>query len=226
MIESPVEFVDKLLEYFSKDSVSVEVTDGLKSYLRRHKFNSIELERLYSIVQENCNRFPVVQVVVKLWKDHGERYENSGGSEDRAISKFKNTGWKHVIECIHSVRKAQDFRELSNNEIDLLHSYDELSFVWGLLESVPPLVMDKEAKDIYMRKVKEDVDNNVPINRTKVVEAIKKRHDQYNAMYADQETEEAEKISKSVDDMCKAFGEKKKLLEPEPDKSIDFDFVE
>ena len=67
MIETAQEFIDKLLNYFPKtDDITGELTDGIKQYIRRNNFNDVELERLYSIIQENCGSFPLVKIVAKL----------------------------------------------------------------------------------------------------------------------------------------------------------------
>jgi hypothetical protein len=225
MIENASEFVDKLLAYFSTE-VSSELTDGIKSYARRNKFNVAEFERLYNIIQENCAKFPTVQIMAKLWKEQGKHFDNDSSNYNNAISRFKNTGWKDIIIQIQEIRKIQDSRDLTAKEIDVLHDYDDLLYVYRLIDSVSPLVMDADSKDIYLRKVKEDIDNRIPINRSKVKEAIKRRHDQYNEMYQDQEIEAAEKITKTVEDLNNIFGERKKMLEPEPDRVLEINFEE
>lgn len=226
MIDTAQDLVDKLLNYFPKtEAVSAELTDGLKAYVRRNNFNSMELDRLYNIIQENCGSFPLVRVVAKLWKEQGERFDTGISPDNSAISKFKHSGWREVVDEVKAIRETQERRDLKNSEIDMLNDYEDLYYVYKLLQEISPLVMPENHKDTYMRKVKEDVDNRIPINLERVRAQMKRRHDEYNQKYGDQEQEAAERtLSKSVDDMQKAFGANSKMLEPEPDKILSFKF--
>jgi len=226
MIDTAQDLIDKLLKYFPKtEDVSAELTDGLKAYVRRNNFNSMELERLYNIIQENCGSFPLVRIVAKLWKEQGERFDKGIGPDNSAINMFKHKGWKEVIEAVQEIRAAQEYREMKASEIDIISDYDDLYYVYKLLQEVSPLVMPEDRKDVYLRKVKEDVDSRIPINLDRVRTSIQRRHDEYDQKYGDQEIEAAERtLTKSVNDMQKAFGANSKMLEPEPDKQVVFKY--
>jgi len=214
MIETAQEFVDKLLNYFPKsDDISPELTDGLKAYIRRNNFNDVELDKLYAIIQENCGNFPTVRVVAKLWKEHGERFEKGITPDNSAISKFKHSGWREVIQEVQGIRAAQEYRILKNSEIDILTDYDDLNYVYKLLQAVSVLVMPEDRKDVYMRKVKEDIDNNIPIKLDRVRASIQRRLDEYEEKYGLQEQEVTDKLTKSVSDMQSSFGSRSKQLE-------------
>jgi hypothetical protein len=181
----------------------------------------MELERFYNIIQENCGGFPLVKIAAKLWKEQGERYNTEEKPDNSAISKYKDTGWKEVVEKIRSLREAQEERMLQNSEIDIICDYDDLYYVYKLISEVSPLVMPDESKDIYLRKVKEDVDNRIPVNLDRVRASVQKRHEEYQKIYGEHEDEVIEKISKSIANLQNAFNERSRMLEPEPDRTMD-----
>jgi hypothetical protein len=214
MIETAQELIDRLLKYFPKsDEISGELTDALKSYTRRSNLNSMELERFYNIITENCSSFPVLKVAASLWKKYGERYDGGVSHDYSAINKFKNSGWRDVVNEIQAIRAIQEERDLKNSEIDILNDYEDMYYVYKQLQLVPTLVMPNDSKDIYMRKVKEDIDSGIPVNLDRVRASLQRRHDEYNENYGDQEKERAVKLEKAVSDVEAAFGAKSREVE-------------
>lgn len=225
MISTAQELVDKLLKYFPKtEKVSAEMMDALKAYCRRSNFNDMELDRFYDLLTEHCEYFPVVKTAAKIWREYGQRAEKVTASfASRAISENKKIGWEKVIDEIKRIRRKQDHSDLMAAEIDLLHDYEDLSTVYFMLNAVPEVIMPEQYKATYLRKVKEDIDNHIPVNLTAARVRIEKRIHDYNIMYGLEEGEILENntgISKSFEQMQKAFGERKQSLEPEPDKQM------
>jgi hypothetical protein len=214
MIDTAQELIDKLLKYFPRsEDVSLELTDAIKGYVRRANLNSMELERFYDVITENCSSFPVLKVAASLWKKYGERFDGGVSHDCSAINKFKNTGWRDVVNEIKAIRVIQEERELKNSEIDILNDYEDLYYIYKQLQLVPTLVMPNDSKDIYMRKVKEDIDGGIPVNLDRVRASLQRRHDEYNANYGDMEKEREVKLDKAVSDVEKAFGAKSREIE-------------
>jgi len=223
-METALELIEKLKSYYHAERMNPELEDGIKSFIRRKNLNSIELESLYDIIRDNCGKMPNVQYIAKLWKEYGQRAEKvTAGFASRAISENKNSGWEKVIDQIKRIRRKQEHSELTNSEIDILHDYEELSTVYFMLNAVPSVIMPEQYKATYLRKVKEDVDNHIPVNLTAARVKIEKRINDYNMMYGPEESEilgNNKGISKSFEQMQKAFGERKQALDPEPDKQM------
>lgn len=225
MISTAQELVDKMLKYFPKtDKVSEEMMDALKAYCRRSSFNDMELDRFYDLLTEHCEYFPVVKTAAKIWKEYGQRAEKVTVSfASRAIADNKHSGWETIINDIKRIRSKKEYSALTNAEIDILHDYEDLSTIYNMLNAVPDVIMPEQYKATYLRKVKEDVDNHIPVNLTAARARIDKRIHDYNVMYGLEESEAAEKshgIAKSFGQMQKAFSERKQILEDEPDKQM------
>jgi len=223
MINSTQEFTDKLSKYFD-GKINVELEDGIKTWLRKKKLNGVELEALYELVCEHADRIPKVNMLAKIWREHGQRSESTGECSyaNNARERCRDKGWEYIIREIARLRNEQDSRELKASEIDLIHDFTDLSTIHDMLQQVPDLVMPADKKGTYLRKVREDIIAGFPVNiraaRIKIDERIK----QYKEIYGDEELEQHEKTSQSsgasYSDLVNVFSDRKQMLDPEPDR--------
>ena len=221
MIDTAQGLINKLKNYYSED-VSVELEDGLKGWIRKKNFSPDEFENLYEIAVENCARFPKVQLIAKLWNEQGQKI-SKGEGHGKAITALhdnRDKAWQSIVDQIKDIRNAQEHRDLSCREIDLLHEFSDLMSVYNLLETVPTIIMPQKYKDTYLRKVKEDICNNIPIKLDAVRRHITRRHKEYDQKYGAeaQEYETSAQITRTIDDLHSVFEDNAKLFEPEPDR--------
>jgi len=194
MITSAQELVDRLLKYFPKtEAVSLEVIDALKVYIRRGNFIEEELDRMYEIIVENCAAFPQVRIVAKLWKDNRDRSNRNTKcfrDVNNAKEIYMHTGHNDIIQEIKIIRDKQSREErLTNKEIDLLDTYEDLCYVYTQVNALPDGVIDREHKETYIRKAKETIDAGIPINFTAFEREMNRRRAQAVEMYGEQDAE-------------------------------------
>lgn len=220
MIECAAEFIQKLKGYFDSDSMSVELEDAYKSWLRKKNFSAVEFENLYDLITENFNKLPRVSYAAKIWNEQGLKINKRSYGFD-ILDEYKNRPWQSIIEEIIEIRNIQDTRELTTRETGILHEFEDLKTVEYLLRSIPSLIMPQTEKDTYMRKVKEDVVNRVPINIAAVRKSMSHRMREYEQKYSGEETENSQaQITRAVNDLFTVFDDNKKLFQEEPDRKM------
>jgi hypothetical protein len=225
MIETAKEFILKLKNYYDEE-ISVELEDAITAYVRKKRFKGLELEALFELTCEHSARIPKVNHLAKIWKEHGQRLEDGTGGcvyADNALANNRGKGFEYVINDIKRLRREQENRDLKNNEIDLLHAYTDLATIYDMLNEVPDIIMPKQYKDTYLRKVKEDIDAGIPVNIRAARNRIEERKNQYAQTYGDEELEQFEKKSEdsvrvSYDKLVNVFKNNKQMLNPEPDR--------
>jgi len=217
------ELIDRLLKYFNAEKVNVEVIESVRSYLQKLNLGSVELVLIYEAIKEHHESmsFPKVFQVRKIWNEHGVRYNSTKSSKDvnNAKETYRHTGHEAVINELRNIRVKQNREEtISNKEIDLLDTYDDLYYIHTQIYSLPSGVMDIVSKETYLRKAKESIDNGIAINFTAFEKAMARRRAMAEEGYGEQERERAEKLSKSAADIENAFGARSQALEPEKDR--------
>ncbi|PKL17892.1 MAG: hypothetical protein CVV49_08930 [Spirochaetae bacterium HGW-Spirochaetae-5] len=211
MITTAQELTDKLLKYYPKtEALSLEIVDALKMYVRRGNFSGDELERMYQVIIENCAGFPQVRTVAKLWKENSYSESNDSYKPkdvNNAKSDYRDTGHNEIVRYIKTIREKQDQGgKLSNKEIDLIHTYEDLCYIHSVVNSLADGVIDRQHKETYIRKAKETIDSGIPINFTAFEREMNRRRAQAVEMYGEQDAEIDSILSKSVSDIENAFG--------------------
>jgi len=194
MITSAQELTDKLLKYYPKsEDVSLEIIEALKMYIRRGNFSEDELDRMYELIVESCAGFPQVRIVAKLWKENknkSNRENFSAKDVNNALSEYRDTGHNDVVRQIKYIREKQSRDEkLTNKEIDLLVTYDDLCYVYSQVNALPDGVIDRDHKETYLRKAKETIDSGIPINFTAFEREMNRRRALAVNMYGEQDAE-------------------------------------
>jgi len=194
MITSAQELTDKLLKYYPKSKdVSLEIIEALKMYIRRGNFSEDELDRMYELIVESCAGFPQVRIVAKLWKENknkSNRENFSAKDVNNALSEYRDTGHNDVVRQIKYIREKQSRDEkLTNKEIDLLDTYEDLCYVYSQVNALPDGVIDRDHKETYLRKAKETIDSGIPINFTAFEREMNRRRALAVNMYGEQDAE-------------------------------------
>jgi len=194
MITSAQELTDKLLKYYPKsEDVSLEIIEALKMYVQRGSFSEDELDRMYELIVESCAGFPQVRIVAKLWKENKNKSNSENFSTkdvNNALSEYRDTGHNDVVRQIKYIREKQSRDEkLTNKEIDLLDTYEDLCYVYSQVNALPDGVIDRDHKETYLRKAKETIDSGIPINFTAFEREMNRRRALAVGMYAEQDAE-------------------------------------
>ena len=192
MIKDAEDFIAKLINYYSRDDVSLELSDGLKDYVRKYNFKDVEMDYLYSLIKENCGHFPIVKTAKSLWEKYGKTW-NGGGrqkSGNAQLDDLRTRGYSTVIATVkHIYVKQQQRREADPNyknpisETEVLLEYTDLYNAFNRVEEVPDVVFPREKKDIYYRKMKETVDEGKRIDMSAVNKAMEERERLYHETY-------------------------------------------
>ena len=82
--------------------------------------------------------------------------------------------------------------------------------------------MPADKKATYLRKVREDIIAGFPVNISAARVKINERIKQYEEMYGSEELEKSRSkesgIDIAYDHLAQVFGDRKQMLEPEPDR--------
>jgi len=223
------ELIDRLLKYFNAEKVNVEVIESVRTYVQKLNLGSVEFVLFYEAIKEyhESMAFPKVYQVRKIWNEHGVRYNTVKSHKDVNTAKelYRNTGHNTIAEKIKVLREKQNRDEqISNQEIDLLDTYDDLYYVYKQIHSLPDGVMDGVSKETYLRKVKEDIDNGIALNFTAFERAMTRRRAMQEEGYEEHERERSEKLNRSASVVEGAFGARSRMLEPEKDKQVSFNY--
>jgi len=179
----------------------------------------VELVLFYEALKENHESlsFPTVNQIKKIWNEHGRRYNETRSVKDvnNVRADYRRTGHNAVVEEIRLIRVKQDRGELvSNKEIDLLATYDDLYYVFNQINSLPDGVMSRENKEVYLRKVKESIDSGIPLNFTAFEKRMKARRSEAAEMYAEIDEEIDSGLYRSIEEQIEnAFGARKEEVQ-------------
>ena len=69
------EFIDKLIEYFGVTNKAV--VDGIRSYISRRHISNTELDILFDVIQLNCDKFPLVKTIDRLYQENKIEVKNA-----------------------------------------------------------------------------------------------------------------------------------------------------
>lgn len=228
MIDGPAEFLNKIVKYYDANEISIEHEDGIRVWLKKKKFKPVELETLYDLAVEKYKYIPKVSELADIWNKKGEKLSKQSDfmGSNNAIEFNKDKNWQAIIEELKYLRRKQDTQDLTCKEIDYLHEWDDLMYIHNMLATVPSVIMPQNFKDTYLRKVREDIIAHIPINLDRFSVKIQERVDQYNNIYKEQEREQDSKLEKTVADVERIFRVNSKILDPEPDRVLNFNDIQ
>lgn len=212
------ELIDKMLLYFNAEKVNVEVIEGARTYIQKLNLGSVEFTLFYEAMKENHESkvFPAVWQIKKLWNEHGVRYNETRSTKDvdTARETYRRTGHGEVVRLIKVIKeKHSREEELSNKEIDLMNTYDDLVYVYNQVNALPDEVMNRDCKEVYIRKAKETIDSGNDIIFTIFNREMDKRRAQAVEMFGEQDEEIDSMLSTSVENMQYAFKARKEEVQ-------------